>query len=147
MALTPSMLSRSYRGGLADLSAGRRDLAHDLHRLAPGLGPDLSDTLRLCLHELHANACKYGHPDRPVLRHLTRGRDGALTLTLHNRHTPGPGTGVPRVPVERTATEWDQAEGQRGLLLITRLATTWGHYTWPAHSGLGTLVWATFTTH
>ncbi|MEE2039535.1 hypothetical protein Q8791_20135 [Nocardiopsis sp. CT-R113] len=38
IAPTPSMLSRSYRGGLADLSTGRRDLAHDLHRLAPGLG-------------------------------------------------------------------------------------------------------------
>ncbi|MEU0240041.1 ATP-binding protein [Nocardiopsis sp. NPDC006198] len=145
ISLTTRMLTRTYTRALADLSTARRDLTLDLDALAPGLDPDLVDTLRLCLHELHANACKYGHPHAPVVRHLSRAHDGTLTLTVHNRHAPGAAPPVPRVPVERTTTEWDRAEGQRGLLLITRLAATWGHYSWPPRSGLGTLVRATFT--
>lgn len=174
ITLATTRVTRTYRHGLADLSVARHHLAHDLTRLLhlaaapapapagsptlapapdqpvpeaidPGLlDPDLLDTLRLCHHELHANACKYGHPRTPVIRHLTRARNGDLTLTLHNQHPPGLRTTVPRVPTERTAAQWHTAEGQRGLLLVTRLATAWGHYTWPARARLGTLVWATF---
>ncbi|MGW8531516.1 MULTISPECIES: ATP-binding protein [Nocardiopsidaceae] len=105
------MLTRTYTRALADLSTARRDLTLDLDALAPGLDPDLVDTLRLCLHELHANACKYGHPHAPVVRHLFRAHDGTLTLTVHNRHAPGAAPPVPRVPVERTTTEWDRGRG------------------------------------
>ncbi|OOC55984.1 MULTISPECIES: ATP-binding protein [Nocardiopsis] len=128
---------RSYGRGLADLSAARRDLAGDLS----GFAPDLVDTARLCLHELHANACKYGRPGGEVTRHLVLNEGHVLRLTVHNDH----GTGsVPRVPVERTGDEWDRAEGQRGLLLVDGLADGWGHYAWPVRSGLGVLVWASF---
>ncbi|WP_150239378.1 ATP-binding protein [Nocardiopsis quinghaiensis] len=131
---------RLYRGGLADLSTARGDLAEDMS----GFAPDLVDTVRLCLHELQANACKYGRANGEVARQLDVSTDHVLTLTVSNDHGSAPGA-VPRVPTERTDTEWDRAEGQRGLLLVENLATSWNHYSWPVWSGLGVLVWASFT--
>ena len=133
-----SNVRRSYPGGLADLSRARRDLARDLR----GFDPDLVGTVQLCLNELHANACKYGHPRGPVLCQLTLEGARKLSLTVFNQ--PGPDDSEPRIPTERSADEWDWAEGQRGLLLVQNLADGWGHHTWPRWSGLGTLVWADF---
>ncbi|MFD6951858.1 hypothetical protein A6A08_15525 [Nocardiopsis sp. TSRI0078] len=128
---------RTYGRDLADLSAARRDLSEDMS----GFEPDLVDTVRSCLHELHANACRYGRPGGEVTRHLVLGEDHVLRLTVHNDHGAD---SVPRIPVERTGEEWDRAEGRRGLLPVDGLADEWGRYAWPVRSGLGVLVWASF---
>ncbi|KOX12110.1 histidine kinase, partial [Nocardiopsis sp. NRRL B-16309] len=57
----------------------------------------------------------------------------------------GGGGGTPRIPTERTADEWDWAEGQRGLVLVESLSTAWGHFRLAPWADLGTHVWATFT--
>ncbi|WP_017569018.1 ATP-binding protein [Nocardiopsis halotolerans] len=130
---------RVYRDGLADLSTARRDLARDM----TGFAPDLVATAQLCLHELQANACKYGRPGGEVTRQLDLNADHVLTLTVHNDHGTDPGA-LPRIPTERTDAEWDWAEGQRGLLLVDSLSATWNHYAFPPWSCLGVLVWASF---
>ncbi|KOX16915.1 histidine kinase, partial [Nocardiopsis sp. NRRL B-16309] len=57
----------------------------------------------------------------------------------------GGGGGTPRIPTERTADEWDWAEGQRGLVLVESLPTAWGHFRLAPWADLGTHVWAEFT--
>ncbi|OOC55460.1 MULTISPECIES: ATP-binding protein [Nocardiopsis] len=134
---------RRYRGGPADLSTARRDLAEDM----TGFDPDLVATVQLCMYELQANACKYGRENGGVSRQLNVSTDHVLTLTVNNHHGTGPDRApgaVPRIPTERTEAEWDRAEGRRGLLLVENLATGWHHYAFPPWSGLGTLVWASF---
>ncbi|MFD3685014.1 ATP-binding protein [Nocardiopsis sp. NPDC058631] len=130
---------RVYPGHLSELGGVRADLAADL----AGFDPDTVDTLTLVTSEVFANCCKYtdsGHEGGEVLRALSMPDPGTLRVGLSDF---GGGGGVPAVPHERTADEWDRAEGQRGLLMIENLASAWGHHRLAPWADLGTHVWAT----
>lgn len=132
---------RIYTGTHKDLSQVRSDLTHDL----AGFDPDLIDTLHLCLTELFTNTLKYtdsGTPHGETLRTLCLTDPQTLHLSVSDS---GGGGATPRIPLERSANAWDWAEGQRGLLLLENLATTWGHHRLAPWADLGTNVWATFT--
>ncbi|WAE73020.1 ATP-binding protein [Streptomonospora nanhaiensis] len=132
---------RVYPGHLSGLGGVRADLAADL----AGFDPDTVDTLTLVTSELFANCCKYtdsGHEGGEVLRALSMPDPGTLRVGLSDF---GGGGGVPAVPRERTADEWDRAEGQRGLLMVENLASAWGHHRLAPWADLGTHVWASLT--
>lgn len=147
---------RVYPGDLAQAAWVREDLRADLHRLE-GLCPDQSETIVLCASEMFANACDHsrsGQHDGRVLRTLSMPTvhtlcvstidDGAREEAPTLPHIPH----IPHIPHQRTATEWEEAERGRGLLLIDHLATRWGTrpvVDFPFCAGLGTLVWAEFT--
>jgi hypothetical protein len=131
---------RLYPGSLSRLSGVRADLARDLS----GFDPDLVDALTLVTSELFANCCKYtdsGRADGEDLRALSMPDPATLRVGLTDC---GGGGGVPAVPHQRTADEWDWAEGQRGLLLVENPSAAWGHYRLAPWAGLGTHVWAAF---
>ena len=131
---------RLYTGTHSELGKVRSDLAHDL----AGFDPDLIHTLQLCLTELFTNTLKYtdsGTKYGETLRTLSMPNRSTLRLSVSDS---GGGGGVPRVPVERSRQAWDWAEGQRGLLLVDKLATSWGHHRLAPWADLGTNVWATF---
>ncbi|GAA1469305.1 ATP-binding protein [Nocardiopsis exhalans] len=129
---------RSYPADPAQVREVRRDLDTDLS----GFDADLVATVRLCAAELAANAVKYA-PGAGFHRALAMPTPAALWLAIIDG---GAGTGLPRIPTDRTDRERDDAEGQRGLVLVDALATTWGHYpTGPGETSLGLGVWASFT--
>ncbi|MFD6095855.1 ATP-binding protein [Nocardiopsis flavescens] len=134
---------RLYPGELPRLSAVRRDLRTDLD----GLDDDTVDTLVLCGSELFANCVKYtasGH-DGGVVRTLWQTDDHTLTLGFTD---DGLGGTVPALPRTRSTTQWQQAEDQRGLLMIEELSTAWGYSPLCPFGDIGTHTWATFTlTH
>lgn len=130
---------RAYAHGVADLARVRADVAADLAFLEE----DLVEAVVLCASELHANAARHGRPGAPVTHVLTLPTPFALSLTVFN-HQSHQHTGVPRVPVDRSESDWAWAENRRGLLLVEHLSDRWGFYAWPHWSGLGTQVWATF---
>ncbi|MFL1381288.1 MULTISPECIES: ATP-binding protein [unclassified Nocardiopsis] len=141
--MTPARLweHRVYSGELALLSRVRRELRADL----AGFGEDLADTLILCGSELFANCVKYtasGQSDGRVVRTLWSADGKAVTLGFTD---DGLGGSVPEIPKARTSEEWDQAEGQRGLLLVEKLSTAWGYSPLCPFGDLGTHTWATFT--
>ncbi|MFW6640265.1 ATP-binding protein [Nocardiopsis algeriensis] len=129
---------RTYPGDLSQLRQVRQDLATDL----AGFPDDAVQTLVLCASELFANACKYtasGQENGQVLRTLCLRRGRLLRLGF----TDDGGSGrVPQIPTERTATEWDEAEGQRGLLMVQELSTAWGYSLTCPWADLGTSTWA-----
>jgi anti-sigma regulatory factor (Ser/Thr protein kinase) len=129
---------RAYAGDLAELSRVRADLADDLW----GLGhADLLDTARLVTSELFANAAKYARPGGRVDRVMSLSEGRLLRIGVFDA---GDGPTHPRIPTERTGAAWDWAEGQRGLLMVSRLADAWGCHAVPEWPGLRTQVWATF---
>lgn len=131
---------RLYPGDLAHARAVRTDLATDLC----GFGPDLVDTVQLCVSELFANCVKYtdsGRPGADVLRALCLPAPHTLRVGLSD--WGGSGT-LPTVPTDRTDDEWDWAEGQRGLALVENLSTGWGSRRQAPWADLGTHVWAEF---
>jgi anti-sigma regulatory factor (Ser/Thr protein kinase) len=131
---------RTYDGHLSRLSRVRADLAADL----AGFDPDLVDTLQLVTSELFANASKYtdsGREGGEIIRALSMPDPRTLRVSLSDC---GGGGGVPRIPTERTETEWDWAECQRGLVLVENLSTAWGHFRLAPWADLGTHVWAEF---
>ena len=129
---------RSYPGDLRELSQVRADLARDLW----GLGDtDLLDTVRLVTSELFANAAKYAFPGARVDRVMSLSQGRTLRIGIFDA---GDGPTRPRIPTERTDAAWDWAEGQRGLLMVSRLATGWGCQALPEWPGFRTQVWATF---
>ncbi|WP_306368062.1 ATP-binding protein [Nocardiopsis sp. CC223A] len=141
--MTPTRLwtHRLYPGDLSRLSTVRRDLRSDL----AGFDDDLTDTIILCGSELFANCVKYtgsGQSDGAVIRTLWLVGDRSLTLGFTDDGLSGD---VPAIPKARTSTEWDTAEGQRGLLMVEELSTAWGYS--PVHplGDLGTHTWAAFT--
>ena len=140
--MTPTRLwkHRLYPGDLSQLSRVRRDLRADLGEF----DEDVAETLVLCGSELFANCVKYtasGQDDGHVVRTLWLVDDDAVTLGFTDDGLSG---GVPRIPRARTAAEWDEAEGQRGLLMVGELSTAWG-YSRVCHFGdVGTHTWAAF---
>jgi anti-sigma regulatory factor (Ser/Thr protein kinase) len=75
--------------------------------------PDLTDTFELVLTELVTNV--YRHvPDRWCMVTLQR-TDQGVRVEAYDRS--------PAVPVERSASEWD--EHGRGLALVAQLADEW----------------------
>lgn len=132
---------RTYPGNLAHLRRLRRDLIRDL----AGFDADLIDTVQLCASEMLANAIKYTNSrllGGEVLRFLSRPTQDRLRIGFTDEG--GSGT-VPRIPTERSPETWDWAEGQRGLVVIAQLSTTWGHHHAAPWADLGTHVWADFT--
>ncbi|MCY9787047.1 ATP-binding protein [Nocardiopsis sp. EMB25] len=127
---------RSYPDGLSDLARVRTDLARDL----VGFEPDLVDAVQLVTSELVANSAKYARPGGEIIRTMCLLDGRTLRVAVSD---PG-GPTRPRIPTERTADEWDLAEGQRGLLLVQNLATSWGFHAFPEWSGYATQVWAAF---
>ncbi|WP_306369864.1 ATP-binding protein [Nocardiopsis sp. CC223A] len=141
--MTPTRLwtHRLYPGDLAHLARVRRDLRTDLAEF----DDDLADTLILCGSELFANSVKYtasGHTDGRVVRTLWLIDDRAVILGFTDDGLSG---SVPAIPEARTSTEWETAEGQRGLLLVEELSTAWGYSPVCPFGDLGTHTWATFT--
>ncbi|OLT26512.1 histidine kinase [Nocardiopsis sp. CNR-923] len=131
---------RAYPGRLERLGGVRTDLAADL----VGFDPDLVATVELVTSELFANCVKYtdsGGVGGEVIRGLSMPRAGELRVFLSDWGGRG---GVPRVPKERSEDEWGWAEGQRGLLLVEKLSTAWGHFRLAPWGDLGTHVWAAF---
>ncbi|WDZ90373.1 ATP-binding protein [Nocardiopsis sp. HUAS JQ3] len=129
---------RVYRSDLAQARQVRADLRADL----AGFDPDLVDTVLLCAAELVANAVKYAPEGREFLRALALLDERTLWLAVVDE---GGGTGLPRIPDDRSDDEWSWAEGQRGLMLVDSLAQAWGHYpVGPGSARLGLGVWATF---
>ncbi|MFL1381008.1 ATP-binding protein [Nocardiopsis protaetiae] len=130
---------RLYRGSLSDLGRMRRDLCEDL----PNLDAELLDTLLLCGSEIFANCVKYsasGHDGGHVIRTLRR-QGGFLCLGFTD---DGLGGTIPTVPRSRTADEWADAEGGRGLLLVEELSTAWGYRPVCPWGDLGHHTWAAF---
>jgi anti-sigma regulatory factor (Ser/Thr protein kinase) len=125
-----------YRSDLAQLRRVRADIAADL----ADFSADLVDTVQLCASELFANSVKYAYAEPDRIRLVLSQRDpGTLTLVIGD---PG-GPTVPSIP-ERTADAWDWAEGQRGLLLLDNLTTTWCHFAYPRATRLGLWITARF---
>ncbi|GAA1086164.1 ATP-binding protein [Nocardiopsis composta] len=133
---------RIYPGSLSQASRLRRDIRRDL----AGFPDDTVHTLQLCCSELFANAVAYtasGEPGGEVVRCLNLLRPDLLRLEV----TDGGWTDRrPAVPDHRTPEDWAEAEGQRGLLLLTACATAWGYFEVLPHStlNLGLRVWADF---
>lgn len=139
----PRWKARIYPGTLSRMSAVRADVRTDL----AGFDGDLVETVVLCASEAAANAVEHtrsGEPGGRVLRSLFLTNPGVLRLVLVD---DGARETAPRIPEQRTETEWMTAERGRGLLLIDNLAQTWGTYPvvpFPFCADLGTAVWAEF---
>ncbi|MFW5415577.1 ATP-binding protein [Nocardiopsis sp. CNT-189] len=133
---------RIYPGSLAQASRLRRDIRRDL----TGFPDDAVHTLQLCCSELFANAVAHtasGQPGGEVVRRLDLLRPDLLRLEV----TDGGWTQRrPAVPDHRSEHDWAEAEGQRGLLLLTATATAWGYHPVLPHTSLnlGLCVWADF---
>ncbi|WP_435106847.1 ATP-binding protein [Nocardiopsis synnemataformans] len=129
---------RAYPSDLAQARQVRADLRTDL----AGFDSDLTDTVLLCAAELAANAVKYAPEGQEFLRALALLDERTLWLAVVDE---GGGTGLPRIPDDRSDDEWSLAEGQRGLMLVDSLAQAWGHYSvGPGSTRLSLGVWATF---
>ncbi|WP_159943594.1 MULTISPECIES: ATP-binding protein [unclassified Nocardiopsis] len=129
---------RTYPSHLSQVSRVRADLRTDL----AGFDPDLTDTVLLCAAELAANAVRYAPDGNEFLRALALVDDHTLWLAITDQ---GGGTGLPRIPAQRSEDAWATAEGQRGLLLVSALAREWGYYSLgPGNTRLGLGVWAVF---
>ncbi|RKS06291.1 histidine kinase-like protein [Nocardiopsis sp. Huas11] len=133
---TRTWAHHDYRSDLAQLRRVRADIATDL----TDFPPDLVDTVQLCASELFANSVKYAYTEPDRIRLLLNQRD-QCTLTLVVGDPGGPT--VPHIP-KRTPDAWDWAEGQRGLLLLDNLSTSWGHFAYPRATRLGTWITARF---
>ena len=137
---------RIYPGDLAHAARVRAEVRADLAAL-PGLGADLVDAVELCASEACANAVAHPRSGRGggrVVRALPRPAPDRLRLAVVDDGAPDT---APRIPVERTAEEWAEAETGRGLLLISALAAAWGTrpvVAFPGCAHLGTVVWAEF---
>ena len=140
--MTPTRLwqHRLYPGDLSHLAQVRRDLRTDL----AGFDGDLAETLVLCASELFANSVKYTASGRDggVIRTLWTADGHTLTLGFTDDGLSG---NIPAIPQARTSTDWETAEGQRGLLLVQELSTAWGYSPVCPFGDLGTHTWATFT--
>ncbi|WP_435111775.1 ATP-binding protein [Nocardiopsis synnemataformans] len=142
--------SRVYPGDLSQATWVREDLRADLFRLE-GLCPDLADTVVLCASELFANAADHsrsGQENGRVIRTLSMPTATTLHLGITDDGVRTENPSLPHIPHQRTASEWEEAERGRGLLLINSLATRWGTRAvvdFPFCAGLGTVVWAEFT--
>ncbi|MDT0328136.1 ATP-binding protein [Nocardiopsis lambiniae] len=142
MTPTRTWTHRLYPGELRELSRVRRELTADL----AGFDPGVADTLVLCGSELFANCVRYTASGTEnggaVIRTLWLVGDRSLTLGFTD---DGLGGTVPRIPTTRTPDEWEEAEGQRGLLMVQELSTAWGYSPVCPFGDLGTHTWATFT--
>lgn len=145
---------RLYPGTLATTSRVRADLRRDLTSTPalpelPGPDPDLVDSIVLCASEMFANACEHtrsGEDGGRVVRTLTRTDERTLRLSVIDDGYRDADT-RPRIPHQRTAQDWKEAERGRGLLLIHHLAARWGTRRvvgFPFCEGLGTVLWADF---
>ncbi|MDA2803494.1 ATP-binding protein [Nocardiopsis suaedae] len=131
---------RIYPGTLSQASRVRTHVRTDLK----GFPDDAVDSVELCCSELFANAVSYtasGTEGGEVVRRLCLHRPD--TLRLHVTDS-GWTSARPAVPTDRTAHDWAEAEGQRGLLLIDSLARRWGYFPVLPHPSLnlGLCVWA-----
>ncbi|WAE73324.1 ATP-binding protein [Streptomonospora nanhaiensis] len=140
---------RLYPGTLATTARVRADLSRDLSRL-PDLDPDQADSIVLCASEMFANACDHarsGEEDGRVIRTLTGPDERTIRLSIIDDGYRDTDT-RPRIPRQRTAQEWRDAERGRGLLIVHHLATRWGTFRvvdFPFCEGLGTVLWAEFS--
>ncbi|WP_435108748.1 ATP-binding protein [Nocardiopsis synnemataformans] len=141
--------SRVYPGDLSQAAWVREDLRANLFCLE-GLCPDLADTIVLCASEMFANAAAHSRSSQEngrVIRTLSMPTATTLHLGITDDGVRTKNPSLPHIPHQRTATEWDEAERGRGLLLINTLATRWGSKAvvdFPFCAGLGTVVWAEF---
>ncbi|MEE2038761.1 ATP-binding protein [Nocardiopsis sp. CT-R113] len=142
--------SRVYPGELSQASWVREDLCADLFRLQ-GLCPDLAHTVVLCASEMFANGVAHsrsGEEGGRVVRTLSMPTAATLYLAVVDDGVRAGAPSLPEIPRQRTATEWEEAERGRGLLLIDSLAARWGSQAvvdFPSFAGAGTAVWAEFT--
>lgn len=142
--------SRVYPGDLSQAAWVREDLRADLSRLE-GLCSDLADTIVLCASEMFANGVDHsrsGEADGRVIRTLSMPTATTLHLGITDDGVRESSPSLPEIPRQRTASEWEEAERGRDLLLIDSLATRWGTRAvvdFPFCGGLGTVVWAEFT--
>ncbi|MFI0235204.1 ATP-binding protein [Streptomyces sp. NPDC016845] len=91
---------------------------------------DRADDILLCVSELTTNALLHGvPPGRGFLLHVLPYENG-VRVEVHDS-----GDGVPAVP--SSSGDPDDAEGGRGLLLVTALADKWG----VAERDPGKVVW------
>ncbi|GAA1091879.1 ATP-binding protein [Nocardiopsis composta] len=133
---------RIYPGRLSQASRVRAHIRRDL----AGFPDDTVDTVQLCCSELFANAVAYtasGEEGGEVVRRMSLHRPDALRLEV----TDGGWTDRrPAVPGDRSDHDWAEAEGQRGLLLLSACAAAWGYFQVLPHStlNLGLRVWADF---
>jgi anti-sigma regulatory factor (Ser/Thr protein kinase) len=110
--------------GPAGLSAARseaRQVCQD-----HGVGKDRADAVELVLSELLGNACRHGHD--PISYRTGLDHDDVL-VTVYD--------GAPSPPVQSADVGWD-AEGGRGLLLVSSMSRSWG---WDPTAS-GKQVWA-----
>lgn len=131
---------RIYPGTLSHASRVRHHVRTDLK----GFPEEAVDTVELCCSELFANAVAYtasGSEGGEVIRRLSLHRPDTLRLQVTDS---GWTTTRPAVPVDRTARDWAEAEGQRGLFLIDAIARRWGYFPVLPHPSLnlGLCVWA-----
>ncbi|WP_405405594.1 ATP-binding protein [Streptomyces sp. NBC_01104] len=100
-------------------------------------GVEAADVL-LCVSELATNALVHGvPPGRGFRMHLYWERaEGRLRVEMHDSG----GGEVPADPVARGAEPDAEAEGGRGLLLVSALADAWG----VAERDPGKIVWCEF---
>lgn len=131
---------RIYPGTLSQAARVRAHVRTDLK----GFPEQAVDTVELCCSELFANAVAYtasGAEGGEVVRRLALHRPDTFRLQVTDS---GWTTTRPAVPTDRTAGDWAEAEGQRGLLLIDSIARRWGYFPVLPHASfnLGLCVWA-----
>jgi anti-sigma regulatory factor (Ser/Thr protein kinase) len=95
-----------------------------------GLCPELLDDAGLVVTELFTNAVR--HTQSEKITCVLQDAGGVIRLEVTDQ---GRGAGVP-VPCEAQ----EDAEGGRGLMLVTLLSLAWGSD--PAETGPGRRVWA-----
>ncbi|NYH50441.1 anti-sigma regulatory factor (Ser/Thr protein kinase) [Nocardiopsis arvandica] len=142
--------ARVYPGELSQTSWVRADLRGDLCGLA-GLTDDLAESMTLCVSEMFANGVDHsrsGEAGGRIIRTLSTPDARTVRLGIVDDGVRESSPSTPRIPCQRTAQEWEEAERGRGLLLIDALATSWDTRAvvdFPFCEGLGTLVWAEFS--
>lgn len=100
-----------------------------------GAGPELLDDAGLVVTELFTNAVR--HTDSEKITCVLHDRGSVVRLEVTDQ---GRGSQKP----EPCDADTD-AEGGRGLLLVSVLATAWGSE--PAEDGTGRVVWAELAVH
>ncbi|WP_017590282.1 ATP-binding protein [Nocardiopsis ganjiahuensis] len=143
--------SRLYPGDLAQTSWVRTDLTADLHRLS-GMDQETSENMVFCASEMFSNSVDHSRSGQDTEGRVVRTLHMPTATTLQvaiiddGMRTDTTEFQDPQTP-QHTLEEWAHAERGRGLMLIDRLADSWGTRSvidFPFCQGLGTVIWAEF---